>query len=82
MYARRITSEETYTLAEAREIIKTERQQKRQETLYKIKQKILGLMGIGVSVLSPILLDGDATIAILMFPLGIYLIFTREKVMM
>lgn len=82
MYARRITSEETYTLAEAREIIKTERQQKRQETLYKIKQKILGLMGIGVSVLSPIFLDGDATIAILMFPLGIYLIFTREKVMM
>lgn len=78
----RFTSEETYTLAEAREIIKTERQEKRQETVYKIKQKMLGLMGIGVSVLSPILLDGDTTISILMFPLGIYLIFTRKKVMM
>lgn len=82
MYVRQITSEETSTLAEVSHIIKAEKQQKREDIIYKVKQKMLGLMGIGVSILSPVLLEGDATISVIMFPLGIYLIFTREKVMM
>ena len=82
MYARQITSEETYTLSEARRIINAERKAKRESLLYKAKQKILGVVAIGISIASPILLDGDATISVIMLPLGIYMIFTKEKVIM
>ena len=82
MYARQITSEETYTLAEAKRIINAERQAKRKSLLYKAKQKFIGLIAIAVSIASPILLDGDATISVIMLPLGIYMIFTKEKVIM
>ena len=80
MYARQITSEETYTLAEAKRIINAERQAKRKSLLYKAKQKFIGLIAIAVSIVSPILLDGDATISVIMLPLGIYMIFTKKKV--
>ena len=82
MYARQITSEETYTLEEAKRIINAERQTKRESLLYKAKQKLLGLLAIGVSIASPLLLDGDATISVIMLPLGLYLLFTKEKVVM
>ena len=82
MYARQITSEETYTLQEARRIINAERQAKRKSLLYYAKQKFIGLLAIGISIASPILLDGDATISIIMLPLGLYLLFTKEKVVM
>ena len=80
MYARQITSEETYTLQEARHIINEERKTKRESLLYKAKQKLLGVVAIGVSIASPLLLDGDATISLIMLPLGIYMLFTKEKV--
>ena len=80
MYVRQITSEETYTLREARRIINAERQAKRENILYYAKQKFIGLLAIGISIASPILLDGDATISIIMLPLGLYLLFTKEKV--
>ena len=82
MYARQITSEETYTLQEARRIINAERKAKRESLLYKLKQKLLGLLAIAVSIASPLLLDGDATISVIMLPLGLYLLFTKEKVIM
>lgn len=82
MYARQITTEETYTLAEAKRIINAERQAKREALLYYAKQKLLGVVAIGVSIASPILLDGDATISLIMLPLGIYVLFTKEKVIM
>ena len=82
MYARQITSEEIYTLAEARQIINAERKAKRESLLYKAKQKLLGVIAIGVSIASPLLLDGDATISVIMLPLGIYMLFTKEKVIM
>ena len=82
MYARQITSEETYTLSEAKRIINAERQAKRESLLYKAKQKLLGVVAIGVSIASPLLLDGDATISVIMLPLGLYLLFTKEKVIM
>ena len=82
MYARQITSEETYTLSEARYIINAERKTKRESLLYKAKQKLLGLLAIAVSIASPLLLDGDATISLIMLPLGIYALFTKEKVVM
>ena len=79
MYARQITSEETYTLRETKRIINAERQAKR-ELLYKAKQKLLGVVAIAASIASPLLLDGDATISVIMLPLGIYILFTKEKV--
>ena len=82
MYARQITNEETYTLREVKHIINAEHKTKRKLLLYKVKQKLLGLLAIGVSIASPILLDGDATISLIMLPLGIYILFTKEKVIM
>ena len=82
MYARQLTSEETYTLSEAKRIINAERQAKRESLLYKTKQKLLGVVAIAASIASPLLLDGDATISVIMLPLGIYMIFTKEKVIM
>ena len=82
MYARQITSEETYTLSEARRIINSERKVKRELLIYKAKQKLIGVVAIGISIVSPLLLDGDATISIIMLPLGIYILFTKEKVVM
>ena len=82
MYARQITSEETYTLSEAKRIINAERKAKRESLLYKAKQKLLGVVAIGASMASPLLLDGDATISVIMLPLGIYMIFTKKKVIM
>ena len=82
MYARQITSEETYTLREAKRIINAERKEKRELLIYKAKQKLIGVVAIGISIVSPLLLDGDATISIIMLPLGIYILFTKEKVIM
>ena len=79
MYARQITSEETYTLLEAKQIINAERQAKRESFLYKAKQKLLGLLAITASIASPLLLDGDVTISVIMLPLGIYMLFTKER---
>lgn len=80
MYARQITSEETYTLAEARRIINAETKQKKEKLLHKAKQKILGILAIGVSIASPLLI-GDATVSLLFIPLGIYMLFTKEDVL-
>ena len=52
------------------------------ETIYYIKQKLMGLAAVGISVASPLLLEGDATISVLMLPLGIFLMVTKEKVCM
>lgn len=78
MYARQI--EERYTLAEARKIIEKEQCHKREVFLHKAKQKILGILAIGVSIASPLLLDGDATISLVMLPLGLCALFTKENI--
>lgn len=80
MYTRQITSEETYTLTEARKIIELERAEKRELFLHKAKQKLWGILAIGVSIASPLLL-GDVTISVLMLPLGIYAIITKENIL-
>ena len=80
MYARQITSEQMYTLKEARKIIELERAEKREVFLHKAKQKMLGILAIGVSIASPLLLDGDATISVFMLPLGLCVFFTKVNV--
>lgn len=51
----------------------------RQTTSERIKQKIWGLIITILSVIIP-LVDGDATASVLILPLGIYAIFTKNKV--
>ena len=82
-----------YTLEQAREIIREENRQKaikraehkarrKAETIYYIKQKLSGLALAAIGIITPILLDGDATFSIIALPLGIWIMFTKEKVMM
>ena len=86
MYARQITSEETYTLREARRIIEAERNAKRELLLYKAKQKILGVVALLTVVAEFMmgyfnLIDGGGAFIIIL-PLGLYLLFTKDKVIM
>ena len=52
------------------------------ETIYYIKQKLSGLTLAAVGIITPILLNGDATFSLIALPVGIWLLFTKEKVMM
>ena len=51
------------------------------ERKYYIKQKLSGLTLAAVGIITPILLGGDATFSLIALPLGIWLMFTKEKVM-
>ena len=82
-----------YTLEQAREIIAEENRQKairraerkarrKAERIYYVKQKLSGLTLAAIGIFTPFLLDGDATISLIALPLGLFLMFTKEKVMM
>ena len=81
-----------YTLDQARQIIAEENKQKairkaerkarkRAEAIYYIKQKLSGLTMIAIGIITPIICDGDATFSLIALPLGIWFLFTKEKVM-
>lgn len=74
--------EVVYVFSEWEKIYNKRKSRKRAEVIYYIKQKFIGLAAIGISVASPLLLDGDATISILMLPLGLFLMVTKERVCM
>ena len=82
-----------YTLEQAREIIREENRLKairraerkarrKAERIYYIKQKLSGLIMAAIGIFTPFLLDGDATFSLIALPLGLFLVFTKEKVMM
>ena len=88
-----VSTYDYYTLDQARQIIAEENKQKairreerktrkKAETIYYIKQKLSGLTLAAVGIITPILLDGDVTFSLIALPLGIWLLFTKEKVMM
>ena len=52
------------------------------EKIYYIKQKLSGLTMAAIGIFTPFLLDGDATFSLIALPLGLFLVFTKEKVMM
>lgn len=58
------------------------RAKRRAEATYYIKQKLIGLVMVVIGVLIPFVCDGDATASLVVLPLGLYLLFTKEKVMM
>ena len=49
--------------------------------MYFLKQKLCGLVIVGIGILIPFVLDGDATVSVIIIPLGLFLIFTRQRVM-
>lgn len=51
------------------------------EHLYYMKQQLSGVMMAAIGIITPFLLDGDATFSLIALPLGIFLIVTKEKVM-
>lgn len=53
----------------------------RTERLYYIKQRLSGMTMAAVGIIIPFLLDGDATVSLIALPLGIFLLLTKEKVM-
>lgn len=65
------------------ERIHTKKARKRKsERTYYIKQKLSGLTMAAVGIIIPIICDGDCTFSLFALPLGIWLLFTKEKVMM
>ena len=86
MYTRQITLEETYTLSEAKRSINAERKAKRESLLYKAKQKLLGVVALLTVVAEFTMgyfnLIDEGGAFIIMLPLGLYLLFTKEKVIM
>lgn len=53
----------------------------RTEHLYYMKQRLSGAMMAAIGIITPFLLDGDATLSLIALPLGIFLLMTKEKVM-
>ena len=53
----------------------------RAERLYYMKQRLSGTIMVAVGIITPFILDGDATFSLVALPLGIFLMMTREKVM-
>ena len=53
----------------------------RTEQLYYMKQRLSGVIMTVIGIVTPFLLDGDATFSLVALPLGIFLMMTWEKVM-
>lgn len=76
------TIETVMTYSQWERIHKQKARKRKAERIYYIKQKLSGLTMAAVGIIAPILLDGDVTFSLIALPLGIWLIFTKEKVMM
>lgn len=53
----------------------------RTEHLYYMKQQLSGVIMATIGIVTPFVLDGDATFSLVALPLGLFLMMTREKVM-
>ena len=54
----------------------------RTERAYFLKQKLCGLVLATIGIIVPVVCDGDATASLLLVPMGLYVLFTKEKVML
>lgn len=52
----------------------------RTEYLYYMKQKLSGFIMAAIGIITPFVLDGDATFSLVALPLGIFLLLTKERV--
>ena len=76
------TIETVMTYSEWEKIHTQKARKRKAERTYYIKQKLSGLALASIGIIIPFINDGDATFSLIALPLGIYLIFTKEKVMM
>ena len=76
------TIETVMTYSELERIHAHKQRKRKAERTYYIKQKLSGLTMAAVGIITPILLDGDCTFSLFALPVGIWLLFTKEKVMM
>lgn len=53
----------------------------RTEHLYYMKQRLSGAIMVSIGIITPFVLDGEATFSFVVLPLGIFLLLTKEKVM-
>lgn len=53
----------------------------KEKCLYFLKQKAIGLLSVVSGIITPIVLDGDATASIFFVPMGIYLLITKKHVL-
>lgn len=53
----------------------------RTEHIYYIKQRFSGAVMTAIGIVMPFVLDGDATLSLVALPLGLFLILTKEKIM-
>lgn len=61
---------------------KKRRIRQKTERLYYIKQRLLGVIMTVIGIAIPFLLDGDITVSLLILSLGIFLLLTKEKVIL
>ena len=54
---------------------------RRQRRQYFLKQRLTGIFLLLFTILAVMLTGGDATIAIITVPLGLYLVFTKEMLL-
>ena len=54
----------------------------RAERAYFLKQKLCGLVLAAIGIIVPVVCDGDATASLLLVPMGLHVLFTKEKVML
>lgn len=79
MYARETTSEETYTLLEAKRIIKAEQAQEREVLFEKAKYILLALLSIAVAIVV-VLMQEDAFISIIMLITSTYFFKEAKRI--
>lgn len=53
----------------------------RTEHLYYMKQRLSGAIMAVIGIITPFVMDGDATFSLIVLPLGVFLLLTKEKVM-
>lgn len=53
----------------------------RTEHLYYMKQRLSGAIMVSIGIITPFVLDGEATFSFVVLPLGIFLLLTKEKIM-
>ena len=75
------TIETVMTYSEWERIHAQKQRKRKAERTYYIKQKLSGLTMAAIGIITPILLDGDCTFSLFALPVGIWLLFTKEKVM-
>lgn len=76
------TIETVMTYSEWERIHTQKARKHKAETIYYIKQKLSGLTMAAVGIITPFVLDGDVTFSLFALPVGIWLLLTKEKVMM